>query len=182
MRTKLRVFIYEILNNFFHDLKLYNIDDIRAIGKYRFINQYLNGSLKNRCGIFKAISLRSKIIEPDKIKIIGEISNSNLLRSLISNDLYIQAINGIELHSSVLIGPDVKIISANHFKNNSDHWITESPIIIGKNTWIGANSIILPGVSIGTDSIIGAGSVVTKSFKNNSLIAGNPAKFIRNID
>ena len=182
MHSKLRILIYEILKIIFNDLKLYCIDDIKAIGKFRFINQYLHGIINSRSGVFKVIPLRSKIIEPDKIKISGEIYNSNLLRSIISNELYLQAINGIELHSTVLIGPDVKIISANHYKNKCDLWITESPIKIGKNTWIGANSIILPGVSIGANSIIGAGSVVTKSFKNKSLIAGNPAVFIRNID
>ena len=52
-------------------------------------------------------------------------------------------------------------------------------IIIKRNVWIGANVIILPGVKIGSNSIIGAGSVVTKSFEDNSIVCGNPARFIK---
>ncbi len=55
-----------------------------------------------------------------------------------------------------------------------------SPIKIGNNVWIGAKAIILKGVIVGDNSIIGAGSVVTKNVLNNSIVGGNPAKFIRN--
>jgi acetyltransferase-like isoleucine patch superfamily enzyme len=53
-------------------------------------------------------------------------------------------------------------------------------VIIGKNCFIGANSIILPGVKIGDEVVVAAGSVVTKDVDNNTIVAGNPAKPIRN--
>jgi acetyltransferase-like isoleucine patch superfamily enzyme len=55
-------------------------------------------------------------------------------------------------------------------------------VIIGKKCWIGMNAIILPGVQLGDNTIVGAGSVVTKPFPDgNILIAGNPAKIIKRL-
>ncbi|MAV61039.1 MAG: hypothetical protein CMQ83_01595 [Gammaproteobacteria bacterium] len=56
------------------------------------------------------------------------------------------------------------------------------PIHIKDNVWIGDSAIICKGVTIGKNSIIGAGSVVTKDIPENSIYAGNPAKFIKNLD
>ncbi len=56
------------------------------------------------------------------------------------------------------------------------------PILIKENAWLGGKTIVLKGVTIGENSIIGAGSVVTKSIPDNQIWAGNPAKFIKNID
>jgi acetyltransferase-like isoleucine patch superfamily enzyme len=53
------------------------------------------------------------------------------------------------------------------------------PIEIGKNVWIGANSVILKGIEIGDGGVVGAGSVVTKSIPANEIWAGNPARKIR---
>lgn len=57
----------------------------------------------------------------------------------------------------------------------------KAPVVIHDNVFIGAHSIILKGVTIGRNSIIGAGSVVTKSIPENQIWAGNPAKYIRNV-
>ena len=95
---------------------------------------------------------------------------------------YIQAANEIILGNNVRIGPNVGIISSNHVFDDYDKFIKGPPIVIGNNCWIGMNSVILPGVTIGDHVIIGAGSVVTKSFPSNVLIAGNPAIIIKKID
>ncbi|WP_319509094.1 acyltransferase [uncultured Methanolobus sp.] len=95
---------------------------------------------------------------------------------------YIQAMNGIEIGVNVRIGPGIKIISANHDIYNFDKHTRDSPIIIGDNCWIGANAVILPGVKLGNHVIVGAGSVVTKSFSSNCIIGGVPAKLIKQID
>ena len=56
--------------------------------------------------------------------------------------------------------------------------ISFEPIVIGKKCWLGANSVILPGVQLGNNVIVAAGSVVNKSFPDNSVVAGVPAKIV----
>lgn len=82
------------------------------------------------------------------------------------------------------IGPGVEFITGSHLIGDPDRRAgvgTASSIVIGDGCWIGAKSIILAGVVIGSGSIIAAGSVVTKSFPENSLVAGVPAEIKRNI-
>lgn len=93
--------------------------------------------------------------------------------------VYINALNGIEIGDNTNIGPHVGLISTNH--NFIDNNIQENaePIIIGKHCWIGKGATILPNVELGDFTIVGAGAVVTKKFKNGyCIIAGNPAKII----
>ena len=96
---------------------------------------------------------------------------------------YIEASNGIEIGDHTNLGPNVGILSANHnFIDNTIHDKT-SPIRIGRFCWIGMNAVILPGVVLGDHTIVGAGSVVTKSFTEGyCVIAGSPAKIINHLD
>lgn len=93
----------------------------------------------------------------------------------------------IELGSNVMMGPDVVIMAVTHDvsdlskpMNDSNNPSIVKPVKVGNNVWIGTRVIIMPGVTIGNNCIIGAGSVVTKSFADNSIIAGVPAKKIKN--
>lgn len=95
--------------------------------------------------------------------------------------VYIQAMNGIEIGSNVYIGPGVKIISGNHDFYDFKKHLPERAIKIGDNCWLGANSVILPGVHIGTHVIVAAGAVVTRDFTKNCVIGGLPAKKLREI-
>lgn len=96
-----------------------------------------------------------------------------------SNGCYIQGDNGIKIMDDTIFAPGVKIISANHdFTDFSKQQISK-PIHIGKKCWIGANAVILPEVELGDYVIVGAGSVVTKSFPANVVIGGVPAKILK---
>jgi len=97
----------------------------------------------------------------------------------LSGGCYFQALNGIELGENFLFAPGVKLISSNHDLSDKSKVAKASPIIIGDNVWLGANVIVLPSVSIGNNVVVGAGSVVTKSFPDNVIIAGNPARIIK---
>jgi hypothetical protein len=95
---------------------------------------------------------------------------------------YVQAGNGIRVGVNVLCGPGAKIVSANHNPDNIFTYVPGPPIIIEDGCWIGANAIILAGVHLGKNTVVGAGSVVTKCFEEgNCVIAGNPAKLIRRL-
>lgn len=95
-------------------------------------------------------------------------------------------LNGsIVIGNDVLMGPDVVMMATSHRFDDTNIPINlqgerdEETIVIGDDVWVGTRVIILPGVCIGEKSIIGAGSVVTKSFPANSILAGNLARLIR---
>jgi maltose O-acetyltransferase len=93
-------------------------------------------------------------------------------------------IGPVKIGNNVMMSPDIMIIANKHgYKNRKipmiNQGISEEKIEIGDDIWIGARSIILPGVKIASGCVIAAGSVVTKSFGPNLVIAGNPAKIIK---
>lgn len=93
--------------------------------------------------------------------------------------VYIQAKNGIIFGNNVGISPGCKIISANHNQEDHRKHDVTNPIVIGNNVFIYANSVVLPGVQIGDNVVIGAGSVVNKDIPSNSVAVGNPCKVIK---
>lgn len=93
---------------------------------------------------------------------------------------YIQALNPVYIGDYTQIANNVGIISANHDLYDLRHHIPGSPVRIGKYCWLGMGVIILPEVVLGDFTIVGAGSVVTRSFpEGHCVIAGNPAKVIK---
>lgn len=96
---------------------------------------------------------------------------------------YFQNFNGkIIIGKGTWIAPNVGMITANHDFYDLNKYQLGKDVIIGADCWIGINSVILPGVHLGDHTIVGAGSVVTKSFlEGNLIIGGNPAKIIKKI-
>ena len=83
------------------------------------------------------------------------------------------------------MGPDILIYTTNHVSSSTDIPICKQgntkprPVIIEDDVWIGARVIILPGVTIKKGSIVGAGTVLTKTFPEYSIIAGNPGRVVK---
>lgn len=99
--------------------------------------------------------------------------------------------NKIIIGDYVLIAPNVQIYTAFHPKNAMERWVKKkddnsfafcktqtAPVVIGSHTWIGGGVIIMSGVTIGENVVIGAGSVVTKDIPSNTIAYGNPCRVI----
>jgi acetyltransferase-like isoleucine patch superfamily enzyme len=104
----------------------------------------------------------------------------------INRNTSIDATVGIEIGNDTMIGPNCYITDHDHsfIGLPPSTPIGELPLdgkktIIGKNVWLGANVIVLKGVTIGDNAIIGAGSIVTKSIPNNTIAVGSPCKVIK---
>ena len=90
---------------------------------------------------------------------------------------------GITLEDKVLIGPKVNLVTINHPVSPAERRSTFcAPILIKKNAWISAGASIMPGVTIGENSIVAANAVVTKDVAANTIVGGIPARVIRIID
>lgn len=107
----------------------------------------------------------------------------NDLDNFQSSGCYFQTYDAkISIGKGSFIAVNVGIITSNHDIYNLEEHTPGKDVILGEKCWIGMNSVILPGVTLGPRTIVGAGSVVTKSFsKGNVVIAGNPARVIRYI-
>ena len=90
----------------------------------------------------------------------------------------VQIWDGIEIEDDVFIGANVTFTNDKYPKSKNPDW-TLLRTKICKGASIGAGSTILPGITIGTNAVVGAGSVVTKSIPDNELWLGNPARFVR---
>lgn len=87
---------------------------------------------------------------------------------------------GIYIGDGALIGHNVVLATLNHAKSPKDRGtMIPSPIHIGKHVWIGSNSTILPGVTIGDGAIVAAGAVVSKDVPENAIVGGVPATILR---
>jgi len=116
-----------------------------------------------------------KIDAPEKIFVEDNV--------IINEGVTIMAHGGVEIGEWTMISTNVAIITVNHDYSllGKDAWNSHivAPVKIGRNVWIGSNAVILPGVTIGDMTIIGAGSVVTKDIPANSIAVGNPARVVR---
>ncbi|MEA5138185.1 sugar O-acetyltransferase [Arcicella rigui] len=91
-------------------------------------------------------------------------------------------LGGITIEDDVMLGPRVNLTSENHPLDPKDRkTVILQPILIKRNAWIGANATILSGVTIGENAIVAAGAVVRKDVPANCVVAGVPAKIVKEI-
>lgn len=128
--------------------------------------------------LFSEVGEGSRIVAPmtivhgDKVR-IGR-------NAIVMPNSLMMASGTITIEDNVQVAAYVKLISNNH--DPYDRMIlTCRPVVLKRNCWIGAGTVILPGVTVGENSIVGAGSVVTKDVPDNTVVAGNPAKFIKHL-
>lgn len=174
-----RRFVLKFLSIFEKDLRNFSEFDMAEIGSGLLIfNVFMSIILQRKT--HRYLHFTSKIIDSEKLIIEGK-ENTEFRKSLASSPgVYLQCHNKIIVDCSVLLGPGVRIISANHDLDNdrNDHYESK-PIKIDAGVWLSANVIVLPGVDIRKNSVIGAGSVVLRDVQSDSLVSGNPAKLIR---
>jgi acetyltransferase-like isoleucine patch superfamily enzyme len=92
-------------------------------------------------------------------------------------------LGGLDIADDVMIGPNVSIITSSHPLEPSQRRAATigKPIVIERNVWIAVGATIVGGVTVGENSVVAAGSVVTKNVPPNTLVGGNPARVIRSI-
>ena len=105
-------------------------------------------------------------------------------RTFISFGLVALDVARINIGDDVQIGPRVQLLTPTHpLEPNArrEKWEAAEPISIGDNVWLGGGVIVCPGVSIGADTVVGAGSVVTRELPAAVLAFGNPARIMRTL-
>jgi maltose O-acetyltransferase len=93
--------------------------------------------------------------------------------------------NEVRIGQHVMIGPGVQIYTAAHLlqaEPRNQGLEVAKPVVIEDNVWIGGSAILLPGVRVGRNAVVGAGAVVSRDVPANTVVAGNPARVIREIE
>lgn len=88
-------------------------------------------------------------------------------------------LNNITIGKNTCIGQDVYLLTGSHDISSPDFTLVTKPIVIGDGVWVATGSTVLPGITLGDMTVVGASSVVVKSTEANDVVGGNPAKFIK---
>ena len=120
-------------------------------------------------------------VQIDKPSLLSFGNNVSVNRGCVIN-----AGGGVDIGDNVLIGPNVIIYSQNHEYREPGRPFCEQGYVlkrtvIGSNVWLASSCIVLPGVVIGDNVVVAAGAVVTNSVPNDVVVAGNPARVIKNL-
>ena len=105
-------------------------------------------------------------------------------RTFVNYGLVALDVAPIAIGDDVQIGPNVQLLTPTHPIDPDARrakWEAAEPIAIGSNVWLGGGVIVLPGVTIGENTVVGAGSIVTKDLPSNVVAAGNPARVVRSL-
>lgn len=105
-------------------------------------------------------------------------------RSFANWGLILLDVATVDIGDDVQIGPNVQLLTATHPLEpgpRKDKWEAAEPIVIGDNVWLGGGVIVCPGVTIGGDSVVGAGSVVTRDLPAGVVAVGAPARVVREL-
>ena len=164
-----RVYDIRLMRKYFEYSKIYSYKWRYAYFCYKE-NKILGKSIDSRV----PVSPQNHILYFNNLKF--DIQD---LKNLSGTGKYFQCVGQVEIGSGTFIANNVAIITANHELLDLKKHQAPKPVSIGRNCWIGINSTILPGVKLGDNTIVGAGSVVTKSFEGKCVVCGNPAKIIR---
>lgn len=118
----------------------------------------------------------------DRVSFFGQGKLGIGNNCFINNGVIIECRNRIEIGNDVKIGYRVLINDTNNHSVDGKEPVKNDPIKIGNNVWIASNSTILSGVTVGNNSVIAAGAVVTKDVPPNTVVAGVPARVVRNFE
>lgn len=143
---------------------------------HRLRSPVLDGLLLEK-GSGTTISTNVNIISPQLISLGENVG--------IANNVILDGRGGIKIGDYTIIGFDTVILTRTHQYKDENLPIRKQiqyslPVEIGNDVWVGARSIIMPGVKIGDGAIVGANAVVTKDILPNTVVGGVPAKFIKN--
>lgn len=152
---------------------LFSLPRYRTLNAIKSLFLRLNGAIVGKRVVFYP----GVWIAPGRNLVIGDDVDLAL-------NVLIETSGGVTIGERTLIGYGAKIFSRNHHvpPNHGNVFAaghSMRAVLIGKDVWLGANVIVLPGRTIGDGSVVGAGSVVTKDVPAFTIVAGNPAKLVR---
>lgn len=179
-------------------------------GKYLFIGRHVSLKCKSKIFVGTNITFQERVyidaLSKDGV-VLGNgcsIGSGTIIRcsgnykeigkgfsmgnnSSLADNCFVGASGGVIIGDDVIGGQNIRFHSSNHNFNDKNllirkQGVTCEGIVVGNNCWIGAGVVFCDGVTIGNGCVIGANSVITKSFPDNCVIAGSPAKIIKKRD